>query len=400
MSAAAPSAHARYRSRLHALGVHADVVRPALAAARWLPDGCEQSEWRRLYARFHPDRAPFAMLVLGRSGGGRQIVRMDAFEERPAPRSAREVVVETGAGWLRVGAFPSDPALRSLAALLARDQAHTVVRYRPYRRCTVRFDGDGVRYAKVFADRRAERIHAGGVDLWTAAERGELAFAVPRPDRYERRTRTVWQSSVSGQPARFGLSRPGGMDLARRMGLALASLGAARLSPSAVLPAPSLVPRTARLAAELVRRVPELEPDVGRLLGWLHRELAKARRRPLGPVHGSPHPGHWLYEGLGVGLVDFDGMALGHPELDAASFLAGLEFENRPLLPAERLGAAFLAGYEAGGRSLDPQLMSTYRTYRRLAKALRVACSLRPDGDWRAKRHVGRALAKLGEEAA
>jgi len=400
MSAAAASTHARYRGRLEALGAHTDLLRPALAAAQWLPDGGEQGEWRRLYARFHPDRAPFAMLVLTRSGEGRQIVRLDAFEERPAPRFAHEAVVESGAGWMRVAAFPSDPALRSLGALLAREEEHAVVRYRPYRRCTLRFDGaDGVRYAKVFADRRAERIHAGGVDFWAAAERGELAFAVPRPYRYERRTRTVWQSSVSGQPAWLGLSGPGGMDLARRMGQALASLAASRVSPPGVLTAPSLVPRAARLAAELVRRVPKLEPDAGRLLGWLHRELAKPRVRPLVPVHGSPHPGQWLYEGLGVGLVDFDGVAFGHPELDVASFLAGLEFEDHTRLPAERLGAAFLGGYEAGGRSLDPQLMSVYRTYRRLAKALRVACSLRPDGDRRAKLHVERALAALGEAA-
>ena len=95
------------------------------------------------------------------------------------------------------------------------------------------------------------------------------------------------------------------MALARRMGRALASLGASRVSPPAVLTARSLVPRAARLAAELVRRVPELEPDAARLLGWLHRELAKPRARPLVPVHGSPHPGQWLYEGPGVGLVDF-----------------------------------------------------------------------------------------------
>jgi len=380
MSDAAPSAQARYRSRLRALSAG--------------PEGFQRDEWTQLYARFHPDRAPFATLVLERPGQARQIVRVDAFEE--APRHG--TVMESEAGWLRVAAFPSDPALRSLPALLARRGAHEVVRYRPYRRCTIRFHGaGGVSYAKVFADRRGERIHTEAVDLWAAAERGELAFAVPRPRRYERRARTLWQSSVAGHPVRLGLSGPRGSDLARRMGFALASLASAEFSPRRVLVPPSMVPVTARAAAELVRRVPELEPEVRRLLCRLHRRLAAARPRPLGPVHGNPHAGQWLHHARGVGLVDFDGAAFGQPELDAASFLAGLEFEDGSRVPVQRLSAAFLAGYEASGRSLDPQLMATYRAYRRMAKALRTACSLRPDGDDRARRHVERALASLGE---
>ena len=400
MSAAALSAHARYRSRLHALASDGDALGSALRATSLFAHGGEQPAWVRLYARFHPDRAPFATLVLQRSAEQRRIVCVDAFEQRPSGQSPHAAVVESEAGWLRVAAFPADPALRSLPALLAREEAHTVVRYRPYRRCTVRFDGaDGASYAKVFADRRGERIHREGVELWTIAERGELAFAVPRPQRYEPRARTLWQSSVAGRPVRPRLTGIRGMTLARRSGLALASLRSARLSPGAVLPPASLLPRTARGAAQLVRLVPELEPDVRGLLDRLHRGLAAARPRPLAPVHGNPHPGQWLHEGPGVGLVDFDGLALGRPELDAASFLAALEFEDRSCVPVEALSAAFLAGYEAGGGTLDPQLMATYRAYRRLAKALRVACALRPDGDRRARRHVERALASLGEAA-
>jgi hypothetical protein len=44
--------------------------------------------------------------------------------------------------------------------------------------------------------------------------------------------------------------------------------------------------------------------------------------------------------------------------------------------------------------------MAIHRAHRRLAKAARVAASLRTDGDARAGRHLRRALAELDEAVA
>ena len=77
-----------------------------------------------------------------------------------------------------------------------------MVRYRPYRRCTLRVEDRGtVRFAKVFADNRGQRIHAAGLALWALGRTGELPFAVPRPTTYSPRTRTAWQEEVAGEPA-------------------------------------------------------------------------------------------------------------------------------------------------------------------------------------------------------
>jgi aminoglycoside phosphotransferase (APT) family kinase protein len=113
------------------------------------------------------------------------------------------------------------------------------------------------------------------------------------------------------------------------------------------------------------------------------------------PVHGNPNAGQWLGDRGRLGLVDFDGLALGHAELDAAAFLAALEFEDPTRLPLERLRAAFLAAYGEAGVALDDGVMAMHRAHRRLAKALRVAGSLRPDGDTRARRHLKRALEEV-----
>jgi aminoglycoside phosphotransferase (APT) family kinase protein len=366
------AAHARYRTRLAAL---------CDDEALGLAGGGGRLE--REYARFHPHRQPFATLVL--RDVLEPVLRVEAFDERPAG----EGVVQSEAGWLRVSPFGSDPALRGLPELLARPGRRAVVRYRPYRRCTVRFDRS---YAKVFADRRGERIAAEGRMLCAAAERGELGFAVARPQRYDTASRTLWQSPVPGrQPERVP---------ARRIGRALASLASASLEPRRVLGPEAPLARSARLGRRLARSVPGVAPDVDRLLARLRRAHSAAARGRFVPVHGNPHPRQWLDGEAGLGLVDFDGLALGEPELDAAAVVAALEFEDPARVPVARLREAFLEGYREGGGSLDERLTAIHRAHRRLAKAVRVATSLRPDGDARAARHLRRALAELDEAVA
>ena len=133
---AVASAHTRYGTRLAALASD---------------DGALGPGFDRVYARFHPHRDPFATLVLRESGEPRRVLRVEAFDARPPgetierraagarPRAivrgdagaASATLVRSEAGWLRLTAFPSDPALRTLPALLARSADHPVVRYRP-----------------------------------------------------------------------------------------------------------------------------------------------------------------------------------------------------------------------------------------------------------------------------
>jgi hypothetical protein len=396
--AAPSSAHARYGSRLAALRADEAVLPPVVRAAERLSLAGGDQCLSRDYARFHPHRDPYATLVL--RDLREPVLRVEAYDARPADWGARAAVVWSDAGWLRVSPLASDPALPSLPALLARTDTHTVVRYRPYRRCTVRFDDNAdSSYAKVFADRRGERMVGEGAALWAAAGRGELAFAVPRPERYDPAGRTLWQSRVRGRPVGAELNRPAGTTLAWGMGVALASLARADLTPRRVLGPPAALARSAQLGRSIVRSVPGAEREVEALLAGLRSAHAAATRTRLAPVHGNPHAGQWLAGEAGLGLVDFDGLALGQPELDASGFLAALEFEDPARVPVERLRAAFLAGYRERGGELDARLLSIYRVHRRLAKAARVAASLRADGDARARRHLRRARDELRREA-
>jgi aminoglycoside phosphotransferase (APT) family kinase protein len=153
--------------------------------------------------------------------------------------------------------------------------------------------------------------------------------------------------------------------------------------------------RSRHVGLELGRRVPLLADRVGRLLDRLATVHERVGSRGQRPIHGDPHADQWLDEGERLGLVDFESLALGDPELDAAVFLAELDFEDTRVLPVEELEAAYLAGAAAAGLTLEPDLLRAYRAHKRLAKALRSATSLRVDGDKRAEAHLELAMELL-----
>jgi hypothetical protein len=391
----AETAHARYRARLAALADD-HVVPGAIgnAAAGLAPrDG-----WVRTYGRFTPDQEPFATLVL-EAGAPQTIVRVEAFATCPPGDSPDAVCARDAAlGWIRVSPFPSDPGLPTLPAVLSARPSATVVRYRPGRRCTIRFDeNESSRFAKVFPDDDGEGIHATTVALWRAAASGGLDFAVAMPDRWDPATRTLWQGTVPGAPIVERLCGAEGATLVRRMGRVLASLNGAGLEPPRTFDGPAQLVRSVDYGEELVRRVPGTAEDVDTLIATLTAAHAASGGRPLRPIHGAPHAHQWLDDGARLGLVDFDRMAQGDPELDVATFLGELDFETDLAIPVDRLAREFVAAYESVAGPLDRGLLAAYRAHKRLAKALRSARALRPDGDVRAWRHLRRALAACRE---
>jgi aminoglycoside phosphotransferase (APT) family kinase protein len=202
----------------------------------------------------------------------------------------------------------------------------------------------------------------------------------------------MWQHQVPGTPLVDRLLGPGGPELAGRIGRAAASITRSGLQPGAVFGAAAQLDRSRRAAADLGSRVPRLAPVASCLLSRLTAAHAAAGALPHRPIHGAPHPNQWLEDGPTLGLVDFDRLSTGDPELDVATFLGELDFEETRVAPVDELEQAFLAGYEAIAGTLDRALLAAYRSHKRLAKSLRSARALRPDGDERAERHLEQAM--------
>jgi Ser/Thr protein kinase RdoA (MazF antagonist) len=388
------SAHEVWRSQLTA------ARGPALTSAlveRGVIDG-PATAWRTTWGRFSPDGGSpeWATACLTRHDAERDGERIVCARLLDPPGGARRASERPGleATQIALRWFPDDPGLPTLRRAIERHGPLEVVRYRPGRRCTARAGADPARFVKVFpTGEQAVHVHEEGVRLSAAG--ASAGFAVAAPVAVDPEVATVVQSAVPGVPAAPALFGPTGADMAARMGAAAATLPRLDLRPGAILDRWAQCERGRRYAAALGALVPGLNARLALLLAGIERLYRNAPERHLVPIHGGLHPHQWLDDGGRLGLIDFDRLCLGDPELDAATFLAEVDFERGTAVSPAELNAAFLAGFESLGGPLDPGLLRAYRVEKRLAKALRSARALRPDGDEAADRHLRRAEAGL-----
>src|SRR5437762_2185806 len=286
------SPHARYRDRLTLLSTDAlltQAITEVGSQRGWWPD----LAWSRMSGRFEPHAAAFGEFLFEHHGPPQSICRVEAFDTRRTPTDRDAPCVQTRAGWLRVTRFPSDAELPALPSVLAAPGRATVVRYRPGLRCTIRFEQDErTLFAKVYAGHQGRRVHRAGIALWEAASRGQIDLGVAEPERWESRTRTLWQHKLAGEPVRDRLSGADGPLLTHRMGRALASLTRARLPvvEADVLDGAAQMLRSQRHGTELSRLVPWLAGLIGQLLQRLAALHAKPAPKEPRPIHGAPHP--------------------------------------------------------------------------------------------------------------
>jgi len=394
------SSHERYRDALTALAAldRSEAILPCVPEAGerrgWWTS---ERTWRRMYERFTPDAEAFAEIVFASETRPQALCRIEISERRRDEcGNARDVCqVDAEIGWARVTRFPFDPDLPGLATIFTGftgAAGATVVRYHPGRRCTLRtVYGDRTVFAKVYASRAGARVLRDLVALRHAARAGALRVAIAEPLAWDARTRTLWQAALAGRPATEGLRGHHGDDLAQRMGTAAASLTRATVEPSEVLDADAALARSRRHARELAVRVPRLSDVSIAIVDRLVDIHAQWPSRDLRPIHGAPHPGQWLDTGSGIGLIDFDRFSRGDPEMDAGVVLGDFDALGDSDVPPARLAAAFLDAYRAAGVALRDPLVHAYRAHQQLARALRAAQAIRPDGDLRAEMRLATA---------
>ncbi|MFQ5707445.1 MAG: phosphotransferase family protein [bacterium] len=390
------NAHERHRTLLAALSTDTFVlgaIHQVGEQQKWWAPG---RTWRRTYGRFDPDSLALVTCLFETEGRPQEICRVEVWQTLPPIEESYEArIFSTDLGWLRLTRFPYDPKLSTLKKVLANPGEVKVLRYRPFKRCTIRFEPperEQAYFVKVFPDEQAVRIHQDNLDLWQTVRKGALDFAVARPLKWQSETRSLWQEAVAGRPILEELFSVKGPELARRMGAALASLPLSTVRPTETLDGDAQMTRSHRYGEELKHRLPQLSQKIRRLLCALAGLHACQSVRKLYPIHGSPHAHQWLEEGQSLGLVDFDRTSLGDPELDVATFLAEMDFEDRTRVPVDRLNAAFLAGFESRFGALDRDLLRAYRAHKCLSKALKAAQAVRCDGDRRAERNLNFAL--------
>jgi hypothetical protein len=394
------SSHERYRDVLTALADDARLLPLVCEAGARFGSWTAERIWRRTHGRFLPDRHVLATIVFASDEPCQEVCRLDVVERsaRGCGSTDRVCDIETDLGCVRVMRFPFDPEFPGLAAIAS--PGDTVVRYHPGKRCTFRtVIGGRTVFGKVYTSNSGARVYSDLASLQRARAKGELKVAIAEPLSWDHKTRTLWQTAITGRPAADELCGANGDRLAWRMGAAAASLSCTTAVPQDVFDDRAAMARSRRHAADLVARVPDVAGIVTATLERLDATHARFPTRERRCIHGSMHPNQWLDAGTELGLIDFDRCGRGDPEMDAGVVLADLEALRAPAVPPAELAAAFLDGYRDAGAALRAPLVQAYRAHQLLAKALHAARAVRPDGDQQAAKVAARAE-EMSREAA
>lgn len=315
--------------------------------------------------------------------------------------------------------FPVDPVLtglgpatdesRVLSALAAhlpecrdggwrpRELRFDVVRYKPGRVCTLRYD---VRleqparraerwqavYGKVFADERWQRIYALLDASWNAACASGGVWRAARPILTVPEWRLILQEGISGSQFRTvlgELSHDEATDAQlARLDVHLAAVARAvrtmQRAPVQLGPPcdfETLLARQARNLDHLRQVHPALAEEVARLREELLRLARVIPAQPLGLTHGDFAHGNVLLGDDGVGIIDFERAVQAEPAYDVAYFLThltsfGLRHPRR-LAHIERLCEAFRRAYLNLAPEVPPERLALYEALDLAAYVLR-----------------------------
>lgn len=329
------------------------------------------------------------MFVFQRRGDPRDILVLRNDDVCPG---ASELQVP-GYGEMFCHSFINDPALAGLQDILDRYDSCQVLRYRPGKRITIaatdRMHGPVI--IKCVASGVADvydRLRA----VWE--EQHDLDFTVGRPIDCFLDTNTFVQARVTGRPIELN-SDEFDDALVSRMTGALSSLHHSRIDFSQQFDTGTQHQRSMRYARTIQARMPEL---VG-IVDELGNELDNLRQRlqcqvdSSVPIHGSLHSHQWLRDGDQLALVDFDRAAMGHRELDIATFLAEFDYESPALGVA--VNRVFLAGFD----EYDSSALTYYRAHKHLGKAFKASKSSQTNTALaKTRRNLCRALQILARD--
>jgi hypothetical protein len=254
------------------------------------------------------------------------------------------------------------PALRELLA----DRVNRLLVHRIGRRAVVTGYASGGAYHKVLPPKKV----AGVIRAFQeAAARLEPRVAVPRLIAADPTGVTTW-SRIPGECIEH-LSGADFLSANRSAGQALAALHASSASDLNHHPAPSEAAVLRRWHDRLRTFDPAHAARIENEVLEATDQLASPSDRAPMPIHRDFHPKQVLIDGGRVGLLDFDMLAAGEPELDVANWLEHLGRRGDGRVPGGeghgRAAEAFLAGY---GRELDGPRLDLYIR----ASRLRLEC--------------------------
>jgi hypothetical protein len=288
---------------------------------------------------------------------------------------------------MRAFAFPDDPKLSGLVAAMAphtitaaldwddRTRVETtLLRYRPGKRATIRFDLRGPTAAlaligKVYAsEAKATAVFDETRGLAPALADDSVLRIAPAEALLPEIPMVLWRP-IEGADLEPQLDTRRGVELVGAAAAAIAALHVAPVVSQRRRPGPAEVVRFRHRATNAHR----VAPDVGFvLLAWTDALEADAHGLDDAPsclVHGDCKPSQFRVTDRALALLDFDHCGIADPASDVGTFLASLRQRSR-----RALEDPFLDAYVRAMPN-DPDVADRARWYMSAAllrKALRA----------------------------
>ena len=241
------------------------------------------------------------------------------------------------------------PRLAELLGRPVRSVTPRVLRYKPQRKCLVRYDlgAAGVVYARVMRHEGWDEARDVLERLW--AVRDLLSLQLPEPLGVLEDLRMLVFSEVPGSPLFEAADRTDFAELCARAGVGLSEFHALPLNFRQPWDERSTPSTLAGSATEFARLLPARAERIGALGAALGRRLAAAPSARPCPVHGDFHGNNLLVGGERIALIDLEDCAMGDPAEDVAANWAQPAWQlPRRLAGREQLlegRDAFLAAY-------------------------------------------------------
>ncbi|MDQ7065577.1 MAG: aminoglycoside phosphotransferase family protein [candidate division KSB1 bacterium] len=235
----------------------------------------------------------------------------------------------------------------------------SVVKYVPQDRCTLRHElrwrqngraESMTFFSKLFNDKFDS---TGSYETLQALYRSDVcqrgALLFPQPILHDARRNAIVQYALQGAHLPDDFFRLDLHDFAYRCGMALAGLQQARVPTANFRSRRGVLLEVTEGMQDVSKRHPELLPDLQQIRSRLEQELADLPELPRVSNHGAFRMTQMLRVGNRLGLVDFDGVLLADPMLDAGSFVAHLLYlvvkNELPLEKSLQAIRAFSRGY-------------------------------------------------------
>ncbi len=225
----------------------------------------------------------------------------------------------------------------------------TVVRYKPEDRCTnhyrILWEGSSfIFFGKTFKDERGQELYDTFKKLWRWSSQSEILFQLAQPLGYNQNLKTLWQTALPGTPLMGNLERISDNDFLETVAKGLAQLHSSQLTSDKLRNAEECLTEAHTLAKTLEHHLPHLKQSLRILLEKFKLELTELGPLPQRPIHGAFRFKQLLLDDKHVGVVDFDGFALGDPNEDVADFMVELHV-HLPETAAQKATQYFLETY-------------------------------------------------------